>query len=319
MNRRRFLAVAAAPLVLGPAEAFARAGGGTPLALVTADLEASVVAVDLSTGRVVRRLRTLPDPRSIESVGQIGALVAHTAGGRLSYVDSRLRVREVDGQLGAPRYTAVAPGRRYAYVSDSAREEIAVVDTSVLRVVGRVQVGGPVRHLSIDREGRRLWAVLGNVSNAVAVVDTSSPKRPRVIGRIRPPFAAHDVGFAPGGSRVWLTSGDRELLAIHDARTGRLLKTLRGDAPPQHVTFLGDRAYVTSGDDGLLRVHRLDGRLLRTTRVPIGSYNVQQGWGVVLTPSLSQGTICMLNDRGAMKLRLGIARSSHDACFVMGP
>ena len=29
---------------------------------------------------------------------------------------------------------------------------------------------------------------------------------------------------------------------------------------------------------------------LRTTRVPVGSYNVQEGWGVVLTPSLSRGT-----------------------------
>jgi hypothetical protein len=137
------------------------------------------------------------------------------------------------------------------------------------------------------------------------------------VGRIRPPFNAHDVGFTPGGRRVWLTSGDRELLAIYDARTARLLKTLRGDAPPQHVTFLGDRVYVTSGDDGLLRTHRLDGKLLRTTRVPAGSYNVQQGWGRILTPSLSQGTICMLSERGTLHMRLDIARSSHDACVVV--
>ena len=319
MDRRRFLAAAAAPLVLGPAEALARVGGGTPLALVTADLESCVVAVDLSTGRVLRRIATPADPRSIETIGETAALVAHTALGRLTLIDDRLRVHEIEGDLGAPRYAAVAPDRRYAYVSDSERAQIAVVDLRQQRLVGRVQVGGPVRHLSIDRSGRRLWAVLGNVSNAVAVVDASQPRRPRLVGRFRPPFAAHDVGFAPGGSRVWLTSGDRELLSIHDARTGRLLKQLRGDAPPQHVTFLGGRAYVTSGDDGLLRVHRLDGRLLRTTSVPVGSFNVQQGWGVVLTPSLSQGTLCMLNDRGALKLRLGVARSSHDACFVMTP
>ena len=118
-------------------------------------------------------------------------------------------MHEIEGELGAPRYAAVA-GRRYAYVSDSARAEIAVVDLRARRVVGRTPVGGPVRHLSIDRSGRRLWAVLGNASPTVAVLDTSRATRPRLLGTIRPPFNAHDVGFTPGGKRVWLTSGDRE-------------------------------------------------------------------------------------------------------------
>jgi DNA-binding beta-propeller fold protein YncE len=318
MDRRSFLAAAAAPLVLGTTpDALARTAGGTPLALVTADLEASVVAVDLSTGRVLRRLRVPGDPRSIEAVGAVGALVAHTALGRLTLIDSKLRVHEVDGSLDEPRYAAVA-SLRYAYVSDSGRADIAVVDLRARRVVGRTRVGGAPRHLSLDRSGRRLWVVLGNASPRVAVLDTSRPERPRLLGTIRPPFDAHDVGFTPGGRRAWLTSGDERRLAIHDARSGRALKQLGGDAPPQHVTFLGDRAYVTSGDDGLLRVHRLDGRLVRTTEIPVGSYNVQQGWGRVVTPSLSQGTLCLLSERGRLQLRRDVARSSHDACVVVG-
>lgn len=322
MDRKRFLAAAAAPLVLGPLfensvpQALARSIGGTPLALVTADLESSIVAVNLSSGLVERRIQTPADPRSIETVGGGSALVAHTALGRMTLVDSRLRVREIEGELGAPRYTAASPGGRYAYVSDSAREEIAVVDVRAQRVVRRTRVGGPVRHLALA--GTRLWAVLGSIAPTVAILDISRGAHPRLLGRIRPPFNAHDVGFTPGGRRAWLTSGDRERLAIYDARTARLLKTLNGDAPPQHVTFLGTRAYVTSGDDGLLRVHRLDGRLLRTARIPVGSYNVQQGWGRILTPSLSQGTLCLLGAGGGMQLRRNVARSSHDACFVVG-
>lgn len=322
MDRKRFLTVTAAPLVLGPlvegtvSEALARSGGGTPLALVTADLESSIVAVNLSSGLVERRIPTPPDPRSIETVGGGSALVAHTASGRLSLVNSRLRVREIEGELGAPRYTAASPSGRYAYVSDSEREEIAVVDVRARRIIGRAAVGGPARHLALA--GNRLWAVLGSVSPTVAILDTSRGAHPRLLGRIRPPFNAHDVGFTPGGKRVWLTSGDDQRLAIYDTRRAQLVRTLGGDAPPQHVTFLDDRAYVTSGDDGMLRVHRLDGRLLRSTPVPVGSYNVQQGWRRILTPSLSQGTICMLSEQGALKLRLGVARSSHDACFVVG-
>jgi len=56
---------------------------------------------------------------------------------------------------------------------------------------------------------------------------------------------------------------------------------------------------------------------LRTTPIPAGSYNVQNALGVVLTPSLSQGTLCVLDERGRLLRRVQVAPSSHDACFVM--
>jgi DNA-binding beta-propeller fold protein YncE len=318
MDRREFLAAAAAPLVLGVVPpALARSRGGALVALVTADLESSIVVVELSTGRILRRLATPPDPRSVESVGVVGALVAHTAGGQMTLVDSNLRVHPISGSFGAPRYTAVSPDRRFAYVTDSERHEVVVVELLGRRVIGRIAVGGPCRHLSIDRAGTRLWAALGNKAGRVAVLSLAEPRRPRLVGTIRPPFLAHDVGFTPGGRRVWVTSGDRGRIAIYDARSGELVRTLRADAPPQHVTFMGDRAFVTSGNDALLRVHALDGRLLRSAPVPAGSYNVQQGWRWILTPSLSQGTLCAFSPRGAQLQELRVARSSHDACVTL--
>jgi hypothetical protein len=117
---------------------------------------------------------------------------------------------------------------------------------------------------------------------------------------------------------VWVSSGDRGALAIYDRRTGTVLRRLAADSPPQHVTFFGGRAYVTSGEDGTLRVHRVsDGHLLRTTRVPIGSYNVQEAFGWIVTPSLDRGTFCVLDRRGRLLRRVQVAPSSHDACFVM--
>ena len=312
MDRREFL-VGAAALALVPQARL----GGTPLALVTADLESHVVAVDVSAGRVVRRLRTPPDPRSIESVGVVGALVAHTAEGRLTLIDSDLRVRPVRGDLGEPRYAAVSPNERLAYVTDSGRQEVAVVDLRGRRVIGRVVVRGACRHLGIDRAGSRLWVVLGNSADEIAVLSLAEPSRPRVVGRIRPPFRAHDVGFTPGGRRAWVTSGGSRRIAIYEA-DGELVRTIGADAPPQHVTFMGDRAFVTSGDDAVLRVHALDGRRLRSAPVPTGSYNVQQGHRWILSPSLSAGTLTTFNGSGAALDELRVARSSHDACFIVG-
>jgi outer membrane protein assembly factor BamB len=313
VDRRGFLVGAAAALA-APGTALARKAGGTPCALVTADLQSRVAVVELSTGRMLRSIRTLAGPRSIEACGDV-AVVAHTAEGAITLVDAlTLTVRKVLGGLGEPRYTA-AGGDGLAYVSDSGRGEVVVLDPRRGRVVGRVDVGGPARHIAVI--GPTVWTVLGSKAERIAVVDAAVPKRPRLVRTFRTPWLAHDVGFTSGGRRAWVTSGDRERLGLYELGSGRLLRTLDADAPPQHVTFFQDRAYVTSGVDGLLRVHALDGRHLRTTRVPVGSYNVQEGWGVVLTPSLSLGTLCVVSAQGDLVRRVQAARSSHDVCFLM--
>lgn len=307
MNRREFLAAAAAvPFTLRQQRT---------LALVTADTESAVVAVDPFSGRVVRRIRTRPDPRSIERVGET-AVVAHTATGEVSLLRGLSVWHLVEG-FEEPRYTAAAPNGRYAFVTDSGRKDLAVLDVQRARVVARVHLGGWPRHVSIDDSGRVLWVALGTASRDLAVVDVTRPLHPRHVGTIRPPFRLHDVGFVPGSRHVWISSGDRLELAVYHARTGHILRKLPAGSPPQHVTFDGNCAYVTSGDDGTLRVHSLaDGRVLRETRIPVGSYNVQRGPGRILTPSLERGTLCVLDTAGRVTRTIRVADSSHDACFT---
>jgi len=269
VNRREFLvAAAAAPIAL-------RSGARAPLARVTADTESAVVVVDPYAGRVLRRIATRPGPRSIERVGET-AVVAHTAAGEVTLLRG-LAVRQMLSRFEEPRYTAAGPGSRFAYVTDSGRADVAVVDVVRARVLARLHLGGWPRHVSIDDNGRTLWVALGTAARALAVVDVTCPYRPRYVGTIRPPFRLHDVGLVPGTRHVWITSGDRRSVAIHDARTGHVLRTLPAGSPPQHVAFERGRAFVTSGEDGTLRVHDLDGRLLPTTAIPVGSYNVQRG------------------------------------------
>ena len=315
MNRREFLASAAAlPFAIRAGDAWAKA---TPLALVTADLEARIVVVDPTTGRVVRHIATGLGPRSVETVGGRVAVVAHTSASILSLVDAH-RVRTYVKGFAQPRYTAAHPNGRLAYVTDSKLGDVAVLDVHRGRVLHRTELGGPARHISISRDSRTLWVSLGSKAERVAVVDIGAPERPRLVARVAPPFLAHDVGFAPDRRHVWVTSGAQRAMAVYDLRTRERLASFRADAPPQHVTFARGVAFVTSGDDGTLRVYALDGRLLRVTRVPVGSYNVQQAWGRVLTPSLEQGTVCVLDDRGALIHRERVARSSHDASFLLG-
>jgi WD40 repeat protein len=320
MNRRRFLLTAAAvPLLLrDDPDALAQRLGGGPLALVTADTEARVVAVGLLDGKVRARIATLPGPRSIETVG-LDALVAHTTEGAVSIIDSiRLRVRRVVHGFEQPRYTAASPDGRYAYVTDSVRGEVVVVDVAHGRIVSRTGLDGPARHVTISPFGSSLGVALGSSAERIAVLDLSKPRSPRVVRTIRPPFLAHDVSWEPGGRRVWVSSGDHaeEFVLVYDAASGHVLRRLPAGTPPQHVTFLKGSAHVSSGDDGTLRLFSLNsGKLVRSTTIPRGSYNVQRAWGVVLTPSLTAGTLCVVDRHGRVDLIKRVATSSHDACL----
>ena len=315
MDRRQFV-VGAASLALAP-RAFAASLSRTPVALVTADLESRLVAVDLASGRVLRHVPTASGPRSIETVGTT-AVVAHSESRLVTLVHApTLNITHVVDGLGEPRYTAGHPDARHAFVSDARAGEVVVVDVLLGRVVGRVHVGPAARHLTIDSAGRTIWVALGSEARDLAVVDVSRPAQPRLVRTFRPPFRAHDVGFAPDGRRAWVTSGDRWELVVYDVRTGRVLAHPAGDQPPQHVTFAGDRAYVTSGWSGTLRVHHLDGRPIRTNVVPVGSYNVQDGSGRVVTASLGHGSLTILDESGRTRRRTQVARSSHDACIVL--
>jgi DNA-binding beta-propeller fold protein YncE len=307
------LGLAAAPLLMT-----GRAWGAVPepLALVTADTEAHVAVVSLARRRVVRRIATVAGPRSIQSGAGGRAVVGHADVGAVSLLEGRpTRVRRVLRGFGAPRYTAFAPDGRLAYVSDGGHGELAVIDVVAGRVIRRVTVGAGARHLDLDPAGRRLWVALGSSAQDVAVVDLADPRRPRLIGYVRPPFLAHDVAFSPSGRRVWVTAGRERRVAVYAAGGRHLVRTLAADKAPQHVTFGPDVAYVASGEGGRVRVHALsDGHVRRSTRVPIGSYNIQRTGRRVLTPSLGTGALTILDARGAAVAEIHIAAAAHDAC-----
>jgi len=321
MHRRAFLELASASALVLAAPSLAMAGRrglGGPLVFATADDEASVVVLDLATGDVRQHIGTVAGPSSIETVGGgTIALVGHADAGMLSLIDiASLRVRhEIEG-LGEPRYAAAGPAGRYAYVTDAARGELVVIDLPTARIVDRVQVGALARHLTIAPDGRTLFASLGSKATAIAVVDATDPRHPHLVRTFAPVDRAHDVVVSADGARLWVTSGTTHRIAVHDARTLAPLVRLAAGAPPQHVAMEGSRVFVASGADGRMRLHRADGHLLRTTRIPLDSYNVTCAFGRVVTPSLILGTVTTLGSTGAFIRRERVARAAHDACIA---
>lgn len=314
MDRRDFLVTVAAAALATSRQA--RAGIDTRrVVLATADLESRLVAVDLATGAISAHVPTVAYPRSIETVGNT-AVVAHSELGKVSLIDgATLKVRRVLDGFGEPRYTAGHPDGRHAYVTDAKRGELVAIDVHTETVLAREPVGALARHVSIDQAGTRVWAALGPKAEQIAIVDVSTPGRPRLVNRIQPPFLAHDVAWAPDGRHVWVSAGANRALLIYTAH-GHVVAHLPADAPPQHITFDDDTAFVTSGLSGTFRRLTLAGRRLSLTRVPEGSYNVQYAAGHVVTPALGGGSLCILDQAGTLIHRDQIANSSHDACIL---
>ena len=58
------------------------------------------------------------------------------------------------------------------------------------------------------------------------------------------------------------------------------------------------------------------GHVVRSVRIPRGSYNVQRSDARVLTPSLGTGALTILSLHGRVLAQPHVARAAHDACVV---
>jgi DNA-binding beta-propeller fold protein YncE len=265
-----------------------------------------------------------PDPENVEAGDRIGLVVSSRAGA-VTLVDvRRLRVLKTVRGFGGPHVALHLPfpDWDYAYVTDDSRGQLDVIWLPQGRMVRRVFVGFGAHHMSLSPDHRRLWIALGERARSIAIVDTRYPASPRLVGHIDPHGLAHDVAFAPDGRTVWVTYDDRPSIAVLVAGTGKRLFTLAAGSPPQHVAFgegtSARYAYVTSGNDGTLRVvSAWSRRTLRTLKTPQGSFNVGLGGSFVLTSSLTRGTLTEFDVAGRRLLSKRIAPAARDVALVV--
>ena len=278
-------------------------GGGSPVALVTAETQNALLAIALPSGRVLRRLRMPEDPENVVVVGARYAVVVSPRAGAVTVVSTpSLRIVRVLRGFVNPHLAAPTADGQGVYVTDDGSGQLVAIRlTGRPRVVRRVFVGLGAHHLSVSPSGNEAWIALGERARTIVVLDVSSPWRPKVVRRFDPGFAAHDVAFSSDW-RVWVTASDRRSVTIFDTRTRRPVARVAAGAPPQHVAFGGVReAFVTSGYDSSLEiVDRASGRILRTVRLPYGSFNVSTFGSFVVTSSLLRGTVTELTERGAV-------------------
>lgn len=307
-----------------PAASHAAGQSGLPVALVTAETQNALLAVDLRSGRILKRLHMPADPENVEAYAG-GAVVVSTRAGAVTLVDPRtLKVSRVLRGFGSPHIAAFTPAGDYVYVTDDARGQLAVI---LGRVIRKIFVGYGAHHMAFSPDQRRLWIALGERARSIAVVDTRDVTRPRLVGHVKPNGLAHDLAFTPDGRYVWVTYDDRPYVRVFNANTRRPVATLYAGPPPEHVRFddasglapYARNAYVTSGNSGVLRVFDWrTRRLVQTLRTASGSFNVSVDRGLVATSSLTNG-IVMTFRGGRRRLAERVAPSARDVALAVLP
>jgi DNA-binding beta-propeller fold protein YncE len=299
--------------------------GGTPVALVTAETENSLLAISLDDGHLLRRVALPADPENIIAGVGVTAVVVSARGHAVTLLDWRtLKVLKVLSGFGAPHLAAVAPNGKWVYVTDDARGQLVTIELASRRVVDRLAVGAGAHHLTISPDGRRLWLALGEQARTLVIVDTTKPARPRILRRFDPGITVHDLAFSPDGRQAWLTSASSQFVTVVDAHSARRLFAVAAGRPPQHVAFnravskLSGFAYITSGYSSRIEmVDTRNGRVLRAARVPYGSFNLTTAGGLVVTSSLTRGTLTELNDQLHLIRNFKVAPAARDVTVVL--
>jgi hypothetical protein len=264
-------------------------------ALVTAETHAELLELALPSGMPVRRVR-LPASSTTVAAGPGGPVIAVSPSGGLVTLLTfpALHRIAVLRDFGSPQIAAFTPDGEWALVSD-ADGTLSTIELATHRVVDRIQVGAGAHHMAIGPAGHEVWVALGETAHTVVVVNCSDPRHLRVVRRLRTAVAVHDMAFGPGGATVWMTSAQAPFVSVYTARGARLVARVPAGRAPQHVAFIGSRAYVASGyGSSIEMVSAGTRRVMARASLPYGSFNLA-GWGPdVVTTSLLDGRVTVL-------------------------
>ena len=304
-------------LLLVPS-ALAHRQGGTAVALVTAEQQNQVFAIELSSGKRLRHTTLPADPQNV-AVGLKVAVVVSTKAHAATLLDGNtLRVLKVIRAFAVPHIVVIPQGGDIAYVTDDARGMMSTIDLNTKRVTDLLVVGIGAHHMAISPDGKRAWIALGEHARRIVIVSLANPRKPTPVRSFTPGFVAHDLTFSPDGRRVWITSGTDDTVRVLNARTGKQAFDVRVGAAPQHVVFsdlggvAGRFAFVTSGYSSRIVKVSPGGRVVASASTPYGSFNLATIGGLVVTTSLLNGQLTEF-DTNLKRLRTVRAASAARA------
>ncbi len=142
--------------------------------------------------------------------------------------------------LSAPK------GTGKVYVSDEWDNTISVIDKATATVTKKISVGSRPHHMHRSPDGKFVYVALFG-TNKVAVISTASDTLVAEYVTGPPGARAHAPRASSDGKTLWVTNRNMAEIAVLDAVTGKILRTIKVGPSPSEVlvTKDGKIAYVS--------------------------------------------------------------------------
>lgn len=162
---------------------------------------------------------------------------------------------------------ATAEPSRVAYVTSEGSGELVIVDTRLLKIVRRIDVGDRPHNLAVTADGLLVIATQG--TNAVSLIDPTTELA--TVDRIVIGVAPHAVAVGAADRTVFVVS-ERGLLARIDPVSGRVLGKVKLTGTPHNVIVWQQAAWIT--DISARRIFIFDGERVQQLATSIVGHDL---------------------------------------------
>jgi YVTN family beta-propeller protein len=196
---------------------------------------------------------------------------------------------KIDGAVlvgSVPKYVQASPDGKTVLVTNWCSYDLSVIDTATMKQTARIPIGRYPRGIAITPDSRRAYiAVMGG--GAIKTVDLAAIGRGERGRKVtstlsEPGRAPRHLNLSPDAATLYVTLNGEGTIAKLNARTGKVLDTVRtGQAPRSSVLSPDGTALfvVNYESDTVSRVRTSDLTVLESTHVdhhPIGiTYNAK--------------------------------------------
>jgi len=201
--------------------------------------------------------------------------------GKLISIDPvALRVRAAIDIGVSPAHVVCDSRGRFAYVTLSSSNAVAIVDVETMTIAAKIPVGEYPHGLRMSDDDRLLF-VANAREGSISVIDLRSRKE---LKRIAVGGQPSQVAVSPDGRAVYATLSDtNEVIAVNVA-AGRVTKRLRVGTNPAQIAINAEGTMLVAADEGTFDSPGSDVAIINpATLRPIASVDIRNGpYGVAI-------------------------------------
>ena len=238
--------------------------------------------VDVVGRKLLRRIHVGSDPEDIGVSADGKKLYASNEDvGTASVLDiGSGKVEHIIPMGGEPEGVAVSPDGKFFYVTCETDGEIYAVDTKDFKVITHFKVGGRPRSVDFLPDSSRGF-VPSESTGKLHLIDCRKHEVAKSVS-LPPGSRPMCVRVAPGGKKVYVSTGRGGTVCVLDAISGEVLNSIKVGTRPWGIAISPDGKYLFAANGPSDDVSVVD---LATEKETTRVKSPGSPWGVMVVPA----------------------------------